>query len=83
MPAKTPEEIHALIEAAFNAGDLDAFVELHEPDAVSVVPPTGEVARGKDQIRAALEPILAQSRQSRSKWSASWKPTVSRSRMHA
>jgi uncharacterized protein (TIGR02246 family) len=60
MGANTPEEIHSLIAAAFHAGDLDAFLDLHEPDAASVVPPGGEVARGKAQIRAALEPIFAQ-----------------------
>ncbi len=61
MGANTPEEIHLLIAAAFDAGDLDAFLDLHEPDAASVVPPGGAVARGKAEIRAALEPIFAQS----------------------
>ena len=41
MDAHSPEEIHALIPAAFNAGDLDAFVELHEEDPTVVVRPTG------------------------------------------
>lgn len=59
MPASSPEEIHALIAAAFNAGDLDAFIDLHEPDASSIVPPGGDLARGTDEIRTALEPIFA------------------------
>jgi ketosteroid isomerase-like protein len=33
MPAQSPEDIHALLAAAVNAGDVDAFVDLHEPDA--------------------------------------------------
>jgi hypothetical protein len=31
MPARSPEEIHALLAAAVNAGDVDAFAELHVP----------------------------------------------------
>lgn len=59
MPATSPEQIHALITAAFNSADLDAFIDLHEPDAVSVVPPEGRVATGHAEIRAALAPIFA------------------------
>ena len=59
MPAHSPEEIHALIAAAFNAGDLDAFIELHEEDAVALVPPDGRRVSGRDAIRAAVEPIFA------------------------
>jgi uncharacterized protein (TIGR02246 family) len=59
MPARTPEEIHALIEAAFNTGDLDAFVGLHEDGATTIVPPEGRRATGHDEIRAALTPIFA------------------------
>jgi ketosteroid isomerase-like protein len=36
MPASSPEEIHALLAKAFNDGDLDAFVEAHEEDAVTM-----------------------------------------------
>ena len=59
MPASSPEEIHALIAAAFNAGDLDAFIALHEEDAATVVPPDGRRVSGREAIRAALEPIFA------------------------
>jgi uncharacterized protein (TIGR02246 family) len=59
MPAATPEEIHALIAAAFGAGDLEAFLDLHEDGAVSVVPPDGQRVTGHDEIRAALAPIFA------------------------
>jgi ketosteroid isomerase-like protein len=46
MPAGSPEEIHALIAAAFNAGDLDAFIELHEQEAATIVPPEGRRVHG-------------------------------------
>jgi uncharacterized protein (TIGR02246 family) len=59
MPARTPEEIHALIAAAFEAGDLDAFLDLHEVGAVSVVPPEGRRVTGHAEIRAALAPLFA------------------------
>ena len=59
MPAHSPEEIHALIAAAFNAGDLDAFLELHEEHAATIVPPEGRRVSGRDAIRAAVEPIFA------------------------
>ena len=58
MPARTPEEVHALIAAAFDAGDLDAFVELYEEGAALVVPPEGRRVSGRDAIRAAVEPIV-------------------------
>ena len=59
MTAQSPEQIHALIAAAFNAGDLDAFVALHEEDASAVVPPDRRHVSGRDEIRAATEPIFA------------------------
>jgi uncharacterized protein (TIGR02246 family) len=59
VSARSPEEIHALIAAAFNGDDLDAFIELHEQEAATIVPPDGRRASGRDAIRAALEPIFA------------------------
>jgi uncharacterized protein (TIGR02246 family) len=58
MAAHAPEELHALLEAAFNARDLDAFVELHDEDATALVPPAGTRVSGRDAIRAALEPTF-------------------------
>ena len=58
MPARRPEEIQTLIAAAFNAGDIDAFLDLHEDDA-TVLPPSGPCATGRDGIRAAVAPIFA------------------------
>jgi uncharacterized protein (TIGR02246 family) len=49
------------IAAAVNAHDLDAFLALHEPDAVVIVPPEGVRASGHEAIRKALEPLFASS----------------------
>jgi uncharacterized protein (TIGR02246 family) len=59
MAATRPEELHALVEAAFNAKDVDALLDLYEQGAIQVVPPDGERAIGAAAIRAAVEPILA------------------------
>jgi uncharacterized protein (TIGR02246 family) len=59
MDAASPEQIHALIAAAFDAGDIDAFLRLHEADATVVVPPDGRQVTGTDAIRAALAPTFA------------------------
>jgi uncharacterized protein (TIGR02246 family) len=59
MVARAPEELHALVEAAFNAGDVDGFVELYDDDATLVVPPDGLRASGKAAIRVAIEATLA------------------------
>jgi uncharacterized protein (TIGR02246 family) len=58
MAARTPEEIHDLIAAAFNAGDLDAFMDLHEEGAAALVPPEGRLVTGTEALRAALAPIF-------------------------
>jgi uncharacterized protein (TIGR02246 family) len=59
MPAQSPEAVHALLEAAFNAGDLDAFMEIYDDDATLIVPPEGQRVSGRDAIRAAVQPTLA------------------------
>ena len=59
MSVPSPEEIHALLAEAFNNGDLDAFVEMHEVDAMTIAPPDGRQANGRNEIRAALEPVFA------------------------
>ena len=59
MPANNAEEIHALLAAAFNSGDIEAFLELYEPEALLLVPPDGRPARGEAAIRAAVEPVFA------------------------
>ena len=59
MAARSPEETHELIEAAFNAGDLEAFVSVYERGAATTVPASDVRAQGHDAIRAAVEPVLA------------------------
>jgi uncharacterized protein (TIGR02246 family) len=59
MPASRPEEIQMLIAAAFSGADREAFLALHEPDAVAVVPPDRRRVVGRDAILAATEPIFA------------------------
>lgn len=57
--ARTPEELHALLEDAFNRSDLDALVAAYDDDATVVVPPDGRTVRGRDDIRAATAPLFA------------------------
>ncbi|HEY7621096.1 MAG TPA: nuclear transport factor 2 family protein [Solirubrobacteraceae bacterium] len=59
MPARRPEEIHALIAAAISDGDADAFTALHEPTATIVVPPDGRRVTGGAAIRDAIDSVLA------------------------
>jgi uncharacterized protein (TIGR02246 family) len=59
MRANSPEEIHTLLADAFNSGDLDAFVEVHEDDAVTIVPFDGRQVTGRKEIRESLEPVFA------------------------
>ncbi len=61
MSPQSPEDVMASIAAAVNAHDLDAFVALHEPDAVVVVPADGVRASGHEEIRRVLEPLFASS----------------------
>ncbi len=58
MPARSPEDVHQLWFAAMNAGDLDATLELYEPEA-TLVPQPGEVVSGTAAIREALGGFLA------------------------
>lgn len=58
-PAHTPEDLHAIIQDAINRADLDAFLDAHDDDATVIVPPDGRSASGRDQIRAAIAPLLA------------------------
>ena len=49
--------VNQLIEA-INHGDLDAAVALYEEDGVLVVQP-GQIARGSEELRHALEGFIA------------------------
>lgn len=57
--ARTPEDLHAVIEDAINRADVAAFLEAHDADAAVIVPPDGRSARGHNEIRAAITPLFA------------------------
>jgi uncharacterized protein (TIGR02246 family) len=59
MTPRAPEEIHEVLQVAFNARDIDALVDLYDEDATLIVPPEAERAHGRDEIRVALERTLA------------------------
>ena len=58
MPARTPSELHQLFTDALNRGDLQGLLNLYEPDA-SFVPQPGQVVKGTEAIRQALQEFLA------------------------
>ena len=53
-----PQQTVEQLTAALNQGDLDAAVALYEDNAVLVAQP-GQVARGRSQIRQALQGFVA------------------------
>ena len=54
----TPEALMATFAQHLNAGDLDGLVDLYEDQAV-FEPSPGVVVQGHDEIRGALEQLLA------------------------
>jgi uncharacterized protein (TIGR02246 family) len=58
MPARTPEDAHRLWGEAYLAGDLEAMIELYEPEA-TWMPQPGNVVSGTDAIREHLTNFLA------------------------
>lgn len=59
MLARSPEETHARLAEAFNAGDLDGIVQMYDEHATLIVPPEGNRVSGRAAIRKALEPAFA------------------------
>ena len=55
-----PEDVIERFSELLADGDLEAMMELYEPDA-AFVPQPGDVVTGHDAIRAALEPFLSMS----------------------
>ena len=55
---RTPQELDALIQQAFNQGDLDAVMALYEPGAV-FSNQQGELRSGLDAIRQEMAPFTA------------------------
>ena len=58
MPAHKPAEAHTFFEEAFNAGDLNALVELYEPEAVAF-DNQGQLVEGSQAIGETLQSFLA------------------------
>ena len=59
MSASSPTEVHARLAEAFSAGDMSAFLALHEPESTQVVPPDRRHVTGTEEIRRAVEPFLS------------------------
>jgi uncharacterized protein (TIGR02246 family) len=53
-----PEQLHRLVEDAFNAGDADALVALYEEDA-AMATPDGSFVIGHDGIREQWSGFVA------------------------
>ncbi|ASN20066.1 YybH family protein [Arthrobacter sp. YN] len=58
MSATDARHLQELFLKHFSSGDLDALIELYEPDAV-FVGPDGSEAAGKDAVREALQSLLS------------------------
>jgi uncharacterized protein (TIGR02246 family) len=58
MPAYIPADVDRLFAEALSAGDLEGALAMYEPDA-SYVDGHGTVARGHEQIRAALAELIS------------------------
>lgn len=58
MAVRTPQEIHAKFQEAFNSGDLEALVALYNAGA-TLVAGSGQTAAGHDAIREAYQGYLA------------------------
>jgi ketosteroid isomerase-like protein len=58
MPAETPEEICRLFQRHMREGDIDAMLALYEP-SVAFRNRSGEVRRGKEELREELLPFAA------------------------
>jgi uncharacterized protein (TIGR02246 family) len=58
MPASKPEEVDALFEKYLNEGNIDALVDLYEPEATLIAAP-GQTASGHAAIRQALSGFIA------------------------
>ena len=57
MQVLRAEEMNSAFADAVNSGDVENLLALYEPDAL-LAPRPGERARGRDEIRAALQGLL-------------------------
>jgi uncharacterized protein (TIGR02246 family) len=58
MSAKSPEEICRLFQEFMAEGDLDSVLSIYDPEAV-FVNESGEVKKGKEELREVLAPLAA------------------------
>jgi uncharacterized protein (TIGR02246 family) len=58
MAGVTAEETDRLIAEAISRQDLEAALDLYEPDAVFIDPDSGAELRGHEQIRAGLHALF-------------------------
>jgi uncharacterized protein (TIGR02246 family) len=58
MVGTSPEYTVAMMDKAFNKGDLDSLLDFYEEKAVIVTEP-GKFASGKDELRRFFEQIMA------------------------
>ncbi len=58
MPAYKPEELHHLLEEAVSSGDMDAYLNLYEPEA-TLVRQNGLPATDHKAISEEIAPVLA------------------------
>ncbi len=58
MAVTRPEDMNAAFADAVSSGDVERVLALYEPDAL-LAPRPGARARGLDEIRRALEELLA------------------------
>lgn len=58
MAVMQPDEMNGAFAEAVSSGDVERVLALYEPDAL-LAPRPGERASGLDEIRAALDELLA------------------------
>jgi uncharacterized protein (TIGR02246 family) len=58
MPASTPADICRIFRQAMAAGDIDAVLEIYDPEVV-FLNPSGEARTGKQQLLEELAPLVA------------------------
>ncbi len=59
MPAKNPEEICRLFRQYMAAGDIDSVLSIYDSEAV-FLNESGEVKKGKEELRKELAPLATQ-----------------------
>jgi uncharacterized protein (TIGR02246 family) len=58
-PVRSPDELHRRRQDAINHADLAGYLDVHDDDAVVVMPTDGATARGHDEIGQAIVSLFA------------------------